>query len=152
MQTAVKEFFPLDLADLGKTTAGLLEKAIPDMERKRKWSGKAGIAEMLGERGATYVEEVLAKGGVVLEVGGGKMVAARELAKKYPGGKLVVVEPFADQSDLARLPENMRVVGRDWKKLVVRWFWPALTPYFPVAMCGIMLRISSDFWSAFGDI
>lgn len=111
MESSVIGFTPLDLSHLGQSTSGLLEKGISKMERGRNWSGKGGIAEMLGVSGASCVEEVLAKGGTALEIGGGNLTAAKELAKKYPGGKLVVIEPFVDQNDLVNLPENIKVIA-----------------------------------------
>ncbi len=114
--TAVKRFIPVDLSHLGKPTSGLLEKGIPTMERKRKWSGIGGIAEMLGSKGSSYIEETLEKGGTVLEIGGGNLVAAKELAQK-PNGRLVVVEPFVDQDDLVGLPEKIKVVAKKLEEI-----------------------------------
>lgn len=112
MESPLIGFVPLGLSHLVRDTAGLLGKGISKMERERSWSGRDGIAEMLGTKGSSCVEEVLAKGGTALEVGGGKMITARELSRKHPGGKLIIVEPFVDQNDLANLPENMKVVAK----------------------------------------
>lgn len=82
------------------------------MDRKRKWEDKDGfsINAAIGDEGKIAVENVLARGGVVMDIGAGEMVAVNELAALYPQGQLLAVEPHPPLDKV--LPTNVSVIGK----------------------------------------
>lgn len=67
---------------------------------------------ILREENAKYIEETLANGGTIVELGAGRLIAARELAANYPNGTIIAIDPFLDDEDTNDLPENIRVVKK----------------------------------------
>jgi hypothetical protein len=91
----------------------LLKEKINNMKRDRNWysaeRSRNGIRDLIGTENADQIEEILLKGGTVIELGGGKLVSARMLANKYPNGNIIVIEPHIPEGEV---PSNLRVVQK----------------------------------------
>lgn len=117
-------FDPLDLPPIPTDPEGIkqkLENGISEMNRIRAWSNvgnNEGVRTLLGENNTRYIEELLQQGGTrVVEIGGGKLLASKELAKISSNNQIIVVEPYVDETDLKDLPANMKIIRKGIEEL-----------------------------------
>ena len=106
----------------------------PDMMRKRSWSNREEISSdgkrikiegerlFLGTHAADNIEDILRRGGVVWEIGAGRLSASKELALKFPQGKVVAQEAEPDDRDFVELPQNMRRIPSDVEHMSLESF------------------------------
>lgn len=82
--------------------------------RDRRWRDAdpvKSISHAIGEENARAIEEILSKGGTVMDVGAGGLVAALDLTKAHPHGQVIAVEPFPSLQ-LPELPSNLRLLPK----------------------------------------
>jgi hypothetical protein len=110
------EFVPLNLSIETTSLQQKLEASIPQMERGRGWTdfnGQLGICSLLGSKQSIRIEKRIQTGySKFVEIGGGHLETAAELAKMNSTNELMVIEPFIDERDLSEKPQNLKVIAK----------------------------------------